>query len=271
MLKEVHKHFSPAGNDGDNSSGAGASDEIESTGSNDFTTSDRDSLLDIVNKERTKAEDFNKKAKNAAKQLEEATLKLEKLKEVDIDKYNAMLDRQAKADEESLRRQGNWDTLKANYQAASDKDKSVITELSGTIEGMKVHATLEKAFRLAGGIEEVEFDGSSAEEIQPIDLVSSYLKSRLKVVNSQVVVIDRVGEIELNKDGTAKTVSQKMIELKTTTLGHLFKAENNNSGGNAPVKAVDSNGRKTVVFTKEQAATGKADIEAIANGTANVR
>lgn len=270
-VKQKQKYFAAADDSGDSSASTSDNTDTSKDTAGNFSEVDRDSLLDVVNKERAKSEELDKKAKEAARQLKEATAKLDKLKEVDLDKYNAMLDRQNKADEERLQRQGNWDTLKANYQATSDKDQATISDLGSTIEGMKVQSTLERAFRLAGGIEELEFDGNSSEEIQPIDLISSYLKARLKVVDGQVVVIDRVGEVETNKDGTTKTVSQKMIELKTTTLGHLFKAESDISGGGAPVKTLDSNGRKTSVFTKEQAAMGKADIEAIANGTATIR
>jgi hypothetical protein len=261
------RYFIPAGDDGSADSG------VDTSSTEDTTTpdnTDQAELLEVVRKERARTAQTEKDLRAAKKAQKDAEERLHKLEAIDPEKYQQMLARQTQMEEEELQRKGNWDGLKKKYQLEKDTDGATITELNKQISDMKISTALEKAFRLTGGIEETDFDGET-DSIRPIDLIDSYLRPRIKMVDGQITITSSSGEPEANKDGSVKTLSQKMVELRGTTLGHLFKAENNSSGGSAPANTVNAAGQKMAVYTREQAASGSADIDAIAEGRATVR
>jgi hypothetical protein len=110
---------------------------------------------------------------------------------------------------------------------------------------------LETAYSESGGI------GTDTEAYQAI---KSILKIELE--NGEIVIKDRWGETERNADGTAKSVKQKMAELKQhPTFKGFFSGDGSSSqdGGN-------SQQTEPKTYTRDQARNGKVSMDDIAAG-----
>jgi len=119
----------------------------------------------------------------------------------------------------------------------------------------------------------------------PFEIVRAYLKNaRCELKDKQIIFKNQFGNIEYGADGNPKSVYQKMSELKqTATFKPFFLGSNNNSSSNDSYAVNDSvqkfdgsgesqqqqqPGRKS--YTREQARQGKASINDIANGKADI-
>jgi hypothetical protein len=119
-----------------------------------------------------------------------------------------------------------------------------------------VDTQLQSAYSEAGGI--------GADDDGAYQAIKSYLK--IEIEDGQIVIKDKWGEIEKNADGTAKSVQQKMAELKKNpTFKTFFKAdavESKKPEDKPPL----SPGQ--YYFSREQAMAGKVKIEDINSGKA---
>jgi hypothetical protein len=119
----------------------------------------------------------------------------------------------------------------------------------------------------------------------PFEIVRAYLKNgRCGLKDKQIIFKNQFGNIEYGADGNPKSVYQKMSELKqTATFKPFFLGSNNNSSndsyavndslqkfdGSGESQQQQQTGRKT--YTKDEARRGKASIDDIASGRADIR
>jgi hypothetical protein len=256
---------------GDEGTGAGASGNAAADDGGDLGRT-----LATLSKERGQREAAEKASRAAADALAAATTReaelqkqLEQFKGVDPAKFQELVDKQSRADQEALKKSQQWDVLEKNLTTQVNAEKTAAAALREENANLFVSLQLGQAFRSAGGIEDVQpVDG--AEVVQPIDLIKSYLGSRLKREGDQLVLLDTLGKPEKNADGKPKSLGEKMIELKKGSLGNLFRAESTASGGGAPPSMVMSDGRQKIVYTRAQTMNGTADMAKIASGEAVV-
>jgi hypothetical protein len=111
---------------------------------------------------------------------------------------------------------------------------------------------LESAYAESGGI------STDSEAYQAI---KNHLKIELQ--DGEIVIKDKWGEIERNADGTAKSVRQKMTELKRTETfkGFFSSGDSSPQDGNSSQQE-----NQTQTYTREQARAGKVNIADIASG-----
>jgi hypothetical protein len=145
------------------------------------------------------------------------------------------------------------------YYAERDKEQAQTAdalnrekESLAKIDQLKINSQLEAAYREAGGIDTTEDEAYQA--------IRNYVN--LDLVDGQVVVRDRQGNIERNTDGTVKSVDQKLAELKRT---EGFKGCFAGDGGD-PQENSNSPQPEKRTYTAEEARAGKVNIEDIAFG-----
>jgi hypothetical protein len=256
---------------GDEGTSAGASGAAATDDGGDLART-----LATLSKERGQREAAEKASRAAADSLAAASAReaelqkqLEQFKGVDPAKFQELLDKQTKADQDALKNAQQWDVLEKNLTIQVNTEKAAAAALREENANLFVSLQLGQAFRAAGGIEDVQpVDG--AEAIQPIDLIKSYLGGRLKREGDQLTLLDAVGKPEKNADGKPKSLGEKMIELKKGSLGNLFRAESTASGGGAQTSMVMADGRQKIVYTRAQTMNGTADMAKIASGEAVV-
>jgi hypothetical protein len=254
----------PANEDG--GTGAGGTSE-KATGGNTTTNQDPANLLSALNKERDRATAADKALEEARNRQVELQTQLERVQSIDPDKYQQMLENQRKIEEEALLQTQQWGALKARVEEEVSGYKQQIGTLETNYNSLLIKDQLGKAFRSAGGIEDISpIEG--AEQINPLELLANYLGHRIKLDNGRVILMDSVGREEKNADGKPKSLGEKMFELKRGSLGNLFRAENTASGNGSPTNMVRADGKQLTVYTKAQARAGKADMSAIARGEA---
>jgi hypothetical protein len=254
--------FAPAGDDGAAAAAGGTTPDPTPDSAKDPAN-----LLSALNKERERAATNEKALEEARTRQTELQTQLERVQSIDPDKYQQMLDNQRKIEEEALVQSNQWSTLKAQAQEEVTGFKQQISNLETNYNSLLIKDQLGKAFRAAGGIEDVQpIEG--VESINPLDLIVNYLGSRIKLDNGRVTLLDSVGREEKNADGKSKTLSEKMLEMKRSQLGNLFRAENTSSGGGSRNNITRADGKQLTVYTRSQARAGKADMSAIARGEA---
>lgn len=265
FVKKSYRYLSPAA--GEEGTGAGAAAGGEGAG-------DLERTLATLSKERGQREAAEKAAKSAADSLSAAQARetelqkqLEQFKGVDPGKVQELMDKQARAEQDELKKTQQWDLLEKNLSGQLNAEKNAAAVLRQENAELFVSMRLGQAFRMAGGIENTQaIEGT--EVINPIDLIKNYLGSRLKREGDQLVLLDQFGKPEKNTDGKPKSLSEKMIELKKGSLGTLFRAESTASGGGAQQSMVTADGRQKIVYTRAQAMSGMADMAKIASGEA---
>jgi hypothetical protein len=170
---------------------------------------------------------------------------------------------------------------KAKFQAETEAANKQTQEAKQKLEDMMVDNALKDAFTESGGKLGTVDDGCET----PFEIVKHYLKNgRCELKDKQVVFKNQWGNIELDSDGKPKSVYQKMSELKQTDTfrGFFLEGDNNSNGArsvNDSLQKFEGNesqqqqqqqpGRKT--YTREQARKGKASINDIASGKADIR
>jgi hypothetical protein len=262
-------HFWTMAAAGDEGAAAGgsATGEKPATSGNTTTNQDPTNLLSALHKERDRAVAADKALDEARNRQAELQTQLDRVQSIDPDKYQQMLDNQRKIEEEALLQTQQWGALRARAEEEVAGYKQTIGSLQTNYDSLLVKDQLGKAFRAAGGIEDIQpIEG--AEQINPLELLANYLGHRIKLDNGRVILMDSVGREEKNADGKPKSLGEKMFELKRGSLGNLFRAENTSSGNGSPTNMVRADGKQMTVYTKAQARAGKADMSAIARGEA---
>jgi hypothetical protein len=255
-----------------NSSAEHADSSTQPNSPNDASTA-----IEALRKERERSEKLAKEAKSSAAKAAELESNLSKYKDIDPEKYAQALDRIAKDEENQLVAQKRWEELRAKSQKREGELIGENTNMKSQLERMKLQTEISKAFRKAGGIEFADSDPGSVgiEAIVPEDLITNFLAPRLKMEDGKITVLDQItGVPEINADGTFKSLDDKMLELRKSSLSNMFNAGNVPSGYNSSAgTTVSSNGKNLVVYTKQQVREGNplVDLQKIASGEAVVR
>jgi hypothetical protein len=254
-------YLAAAGEDG----GAGGS--APDPNPNPDPTKDPANLLSALNKERDRASQNEKALLDAKTRQEELQAQLDRVQSIDPEKYQQMLENQRKLEEEALVQSNQWSTLKTQAQEEVAIAKQQVATLESNYNQLLIKDQLGKAFRAAGGIEDIKpIDG--VEQVNPIDLLSTFLAPRIKFDNGKVTLLDAMGREEKNAEGKPKTLSEKMFELKRGSFPNLFRAESTASGSGAPANMTRFDGKALTVYTRAQARAGRADMAAVARGEA---
>jgi hypothetical protein len=170
---------------------------------------------------------------------------------------------------------------KAKYQAETETLKKQDQEAQQKMQDMLLENALRDAFVEYGGRLGAAQDGSET----PFEVVKHYLKNgRVEFKDKQIIFKNQFGNVELDGEGKPKSVYQKMNELKqTATFKPFFLGGDSSSngsravndslqkfnGGESQQQQQQEPGRKS--YTREQARRGKASIDDIASGRADIR
>lgn len=224
-------------------------------------------LMSALQGEREKSAAFKKQADENSVKIGQLEKRLQKVATIDPDKYEQMQQTFRAIEEEAQVKTQQWGELRARYE---DEKKGLNDEngsLKLTIQKMEIRNQLGAAFRQTGGLESIPVpDG--VEAVDPLNLLVNYLGDRVKFIDNKAVLFDSLGREERNADGKPKSLSEKMQELKKGSLGNLFRASNENSGNGTRQTMTRNDGKQMIVYTSEQAANGKADMNAVRRGEA---
>jgi len=174
---------------------------------------------------------------------------------------------------------------KTKYQAETETLKKQAQETQQKMQEMLLDNALKDAFTESGG----RWDAASGGQQTPFEIIQAYLKDgRCELKDKQLVFKNRYGNIEYGADGNPKSIYQKMNELKQSAtfkpffIGGDSSGNNNSNGGRAvndslqkfedggnPQQQQTQTGRKS--YTRDQARKGKASINDIASGKADIR
>ena len=169
-----------------------------------------------------------------------------------------------------------------NYQQAA---KQVVTGLQSEMaalkselerqqsekDGLKLELAIQRAFVEAGGI--LSPDSSFLDILDlddyPIEVIKRRLKPYIKFDGDDLIVVDREGKTELNKNGFPITLREKMEVLKNSNAyASNFRSENNNKGMGTPLNGKASNGNvKVKRVSKADLSAGRVDPRLIIDGS----
>jgi hypothetical protein len=185
--------------------------EVKSSG-------DVENLLKTLEKERKARKEAESLAKQKSERERQLESELSKMKEIDPEKYWALVEDSKKREEENLLKKRQYEELRTRFQQEAQEAKQKEKEAYNRYNDLMVDTAVKEAFFSAGGrrpnvATDIEGDPT------PLESVMSYIKPRLSVKDGRVVILDRSGNPELNKDGVPKSVGEKMMEFKKGTLG----------------------------------------------------
>jgi len=155
--------------------------------------------------------------------------------------------------EENTNTAGGWDSERETLTA---KGKALAEQ-----EAMMIEKSLTEAFTRAGGKQPALWD--NPHEVTPFTAIKTLLKDKLVLTSTGVIIKD-----EKHPNGKAKTLDDKLKELKTTQIsGFLF----NSSEPQTQQQQQQQTEPAKKTYTREQARKGKADMKAIARGDADIK
>jgi hypothetical protein len=224
----------------------------------DNCTEDSQTLIKALNAQKSAAEAAKKELKDRSMQLSRLERQVELIKGIDPDRYQEMLDRQQQIEEEDLLKNREWDTLKSNYDRKQKELASQAKNWQGKYQEMLVQKSIKDAFLAANGIIEVD------------DLMLAQFRNRVRVEDGKTILLDRIGLPE-TLDGRNKTLLEKMLELKCDGMGYLFQSEARSFSTGASLSTIGADGNKLIIYTQEQARTGKANLDWVRKGKAVIR
>jgi hypothetical protein len=144
--------------------------------------------------------------------------------------------------------QSRLDVMRADYEQKIKDLKQQNQQLRGKYDRAITNSAIKDAFINAGGVDDDTLD------INPLEVVTSFFSSRIKIENDRVILLNRFGQPELT------TLNDKMSQLKRGSMAMFFDKE----------KLTSSNPNLDV-YNIEDARSGRADIGKIAIGRAIVR
>ena len=232
---------------------------------------DVENLMSALKKERETRENLQKQLNGLTAKEKDLQIQLDRVKAIDPDNYQRLIEAQAEREEHDLLRRKEFDKVKQQYVTEADTARKQTAELKKQYDNLKTRTAIEKAFFEAGG-RKSSFDLSAqgTVDISPVEGILSILQNRIKLEeDGKIVFLNDVGGAEINSEGRTKTIGEKMIELRKGSMGALFEPENNNAGTGA-TPTVSYNGKAVKVFSREQARNGYASMDDIASGKAIV-
>jgi len=145
---------------------------------------------------------------------------------------------------------GGWDSEREKFLTAREK---ALNEQ----EAVLLEKGLSEAFSRAGGMQPGKWDDPS--ETSPFLTIKSLLEGKLIFTSSGIMIKD-----EKHPNGQPKTLDDKLKEFKSGSLSGFFAGTESQQQQQQQQTAKPS-------FTREQARLGKADIDAIASGKADIK
>lgn len=228
-------------------------------------------VLNTLKKEREKAANFEKELREAKKREDEQRKTLERYKAVDPDKYQLLIEEAARKEEQDLEQRRSYEELKARYKTESELAQKERDDWKYKYESSIVENAIKSAFFETGGRKPVNIEGDiTIEDIHPVEMMINQLKSRVKLIDGRVCVVDRVGSVEM-VESRPKTLSEKMLELRQGSSGTLFEPLNDSKGGGMLPQTASMNGKQVRVYTRAQAQQGKVPLSDIASGAAIIQ
>jgi hypothetical protein len=168
-----------------------------------------------------------------------------------------------------IQAEGISEMLRAKEELILNKD-SLIKEKEREIERGEIERAVTSIYFACGGIPDSD---SRNKEIKDSRLLpSKIIYNRLAPIiakdgDGQLVILDERGEIEFNSNGDRKSIGDKIRELKAIeSMGNFFVDSQYKQPFNTPPRNTPGN-----YVDRDKAKQGKADIDAIANGSLRVR
>lgn len=215
-------------------------------------------LEEVLRKERQLAKEASKKAENLERELNQLKEKF------DPEKYRIL-------EEQELARKQQFEQISQRQKAELDETRKQKQTLEEQLTNLKIETAVKNAFYKAGGRDELLNPTDIEDDISPSDTVLTLLKNRIKVSEQgELILIDKLGRIEVGKDGRPKSLIEEMQRLRKGSLAGLFYPENTNEGMGS-TQSVTADGKPIRSYSREAARAGKADIDAIAKGKAQLR
>ena len=149
---------------------------------------------------------------------------------------------------------GGWDSERE--KALSAREKHLAEQETALID-----KGLSEAFSRAGGKQIAKWDDPN--EISAFTAIKSLLKDKLAFTSSGIIV-----KGESYPNGKAKSLDDKMKEYKSGSFAGFFNTSE------PPTQQTQTQQQQTQAkptYTREQARNGKADMDAIAWGRADIK
>jgi hypothetical protein len=248
--------------------GGDGTEETGGTTGGDDTGKDPANLLKSLNAERARAKEQQRLHEAAEAKAAEYERELGQLKKIDPKEYDRLLQAEKIRIEQENEAKGRWDLLREEKDLEISTLKTAKEQADNELRQEKITNAIARAFSMNGGFDKLP----AVEGMEPVDaleVIRNYLGDRIQVDKGVIVIMDKYGKPEKTAEGKSKTLNQKMHELKQSGLGYLFKAEGTRSGNDTSRSGVANDGDGKI-FTRQQAESGKADIEALATGKANI-
>ncbi|MFM6399990.1 MAG: hypothetical protein ACKPFF_25205, partial [Planktothrix sp.] len=153
-------------------------------------------VLNTLRKEREKAATLDKELKEAKRREEENRKALERYKAIDPEKYQLLLEEAARKEEQDLEQRRAYDELKTRYKTEAESAQKERDDWKNRYETSIVENAIRTAFFENGGRKPVTIEGDiTIEDIHPVEMMINQLKTRVKLIDGRVCVVDRVGSI----------------------------------------------------------------------------
>ena len=147
---------------------------------------------------------------------------------------------------------GGWDSERE--KALSAREKALAEQESAMID-----KGFSEAFSRAGGKQTAIWDDPN--EISAFTTIKSLLKDKLAFTSTGIIIKD-----ESYPNGKAKSLDDKLKEYKSGSLAGFFKDTEPPTQQQQQQQATTK-----TTYTREQARLGKADMDAIAWGKADIK
>jgi hypothetical protein len=216
-----------------------------------------ESLLAALKTERASVKATREQIETVNRQIAERNSRFEQSREIDPAKYQELLAMEQRIADEELKQNQDWDVLKSNYEKQKGELNTQIQTSQKKYQGLIAQQAIKDAFLATGGIDKAD-DG----DVSALDLVTQYFNNRVQVIEDRITLLDRSGNRE------SLSLVDKMLELKNGSMKSLFASPQPSS---RPPSTIGVNGQQLIVYTQEQARSGKADMKKVATGLAVIR
>ena len=150
---------------------------------------------------------------------------------------------------------GGWDSERE--KALSAREKAL-----GEQEATLIDKGLSEAFSRAGGKQAAIWDDPN--EISAFTTIKSLLKDKLAFTSTGIII-----KGENHPNGKAKSLDDKLKEYKSGSLAGFFNSSEPPTQQQQQQQQTQTTAKPA--YTREQARNGKADMDAIAWGRADIK
>lgn len=236
------------------------------TGGEDLTK-----LIKALDAERENRKRLEKETREKTAKIAEYENSLDRYKQVDPERYEALIKAERDREEQELLRKRNYEEAKAKYQQESEVSRKTAENWRQKYEQTVLETAIKSTFYDQGGRKSgYDLESEGIDDVAPVEAILNLLTPRIKLDEGRLVITGRTGEVELNNEGRPKSLSEKMLELRKGSMGALFEPESRASGSGM-VATVTSDGQKYKLFSRDQARSGRASIDDIAAGRAIIQ